>query len=184
MKGLRQRLVFLVSLSTFAFGFPQMLLAEGPRKGIKRADTAASEATVIRSDTLEINDEQKIITFKGNVDARKDGFIINCEEMIAYYSSGKVGKEGPGENITIEKIIATGKVRIIRTDGGEAQAEKAVYDQKDEKMTLTGNPVVRRGNDLVEGSTITLFLKENRSIVEGSENQKVRAILSAPSEKR
>ncbi|MFH1480810.1 MAG: lipopolysaccharide transport periplasmic protein LptA [Pseudomonadota bacterium] len=183
MKGQRQGLILLFLLFTFTFGFSHNLFAEDYRKEIKKAGTGTSEGTVIRSDTLEINDKQKIITFKGNVEARKEGFVINCEEMFVYYNSGKIGKEEP-ENIKIDKIIATGKVRIIRTDGGVAHAERAVYDQDTEKLILTGNPVVRRGNDFVEGSTITLFLKEDRSIVEGSDNQKVRAVLSAPSEKK
>jgi len=56
-------------------------------------------------------------------------------------------------------------------------AEKAVYYQDDEKAVLTGNPVVKQGDDFIEGSVITLFLKENRSVVEGSEVKKVRVIL-------
>ena len=50
-------------------------------------------------------------------------------------------------------------------------------------MVLTGNPVVKQGNDFVEGSTITLFLKEERSIVESSEGGKVRAVIF-PKEKK
>jgi lipopolysaccharide export system protein LptA len=36
----------------------------------------------------------------------------------------------------------------------------------------------------VEGSTITLFLKEDRSIVEGSKGKRARAVLSPGSAKR
>ena len=63
-------------------------------------------------------------------------------------------------------------------------AEKAVYYQNDEKVVLTGKPVVKRGNDFVEGSKITLFLKEKRSIVEGAEDKKARAVLIPRSKKR
>jgi lipopolysaccharide export system protein LptA len=63
-------------------------------------------------------------------------------------------------------------------------SEKAVYYENDEKVVLTGSPVVKQGNDFVEGSKITLYLKEKRSTVEGSEKEKVRAVLHPRSEKR
>ena len=65
-----------------------------------------------------------------------------------------------------------------------ATAEKAVYYQKDEKMVLTGNPVVKQGNDSIEGDRITIFLKENRNVVESSGDRKVRATIFPNSEKR
>ena len=51
-------------------------------------------------------------------------------------------------------------------------------------MILTGNPVVKQGGDFVEGSRAILFLNENRSIIEGSEKSRVRAVLSPRGEKR
>jgi lipopolysaccharide export system protein LptA len=80
--------------------------------------------------------------------------------------------------------MASGDVKITREDGLLAQAEDATYYQAQEKVVLTGQPTVRQGEDFVEGSTITLFLKEKRSIVEGSNDKKVRAVLSPKSKKR
>ena len=84
----------------------------------------------------------------------------------------------------ILKIIATGQVRISRAQGGLATSEKAVYYEDDEKIVLTGKPVVRQGNDFVEGDRITIFLKENRSVVESSLGKKVKAIIFPKSGKR
>ncbi len=71
-------------------------------------------------------------------------------------------------------------VRISRPDGGIATAEKAVYNQKDENVVLTGNPVIKQGEALVQGSRITLFLKEGKSVVEG----KAKALIFPKEEKR
>ena len=84
----------------------------------------------------------------------------------------------------ISKIIATGRVSISRAQGGLATAEKAVYFEDDEKIVLTGNPVVKQGNDFVEGDRITIFLKENRSVVESFVGKKVKAIIFPKREKR
>ena len=69
-------------------------------------------------------------------------------------------------------------MKILRAGGGTATADKAVYYQDKEMAVLTGNPVVKQGNDSVEGSRITLYMKDNRSVVEGSENRKVKAVLA------
>ena len=142
------------------------------------------EPLVIKSNTLEIDNEKKTVTFSGNVDARKDDWIMNCNKMILFYNE-QVGKaDTEKEKLRVEKIVAKGSVQIRRTLGGEASAEEATYYQADEKVVLTGKPVVKQGDDFVEGSKITLFLKENRSIVEGSEENKVRAVIAPRSGQR
>ena len=161
--------------------FPSAVLPEGSQEEIEKAD---KKPIVIDANTLEIDNNRRIVIFSGNVVARSDTFIINCRKMLLYYHNQQPEREQGEGNTKIDKIIATGKVRVTRPDGGSAFAEKAVYYQNDEKVVLTGKPIVKQGNDFVEGAKITLLLKENRSIVEGSENKKVRAIISPRSEKR
>ena len=142
------------------------------------------EPLVIKSTTLEIDNEKKTVTFTGNVDARKDDWIMNCDKMILFYNE-QVGKgDTEKEKLRVDKIIAKGAVQIRRTLGGEATAEEAIYYQADEKVVLTGKPVVKQGDDFLEGSKITLFLKENRSVVEGSAENKVRAVIAPRSGQR
>jgi lipopolysaccharide export system protein LptA len=53
-----------------------------------------------------------------------------------------------------------------------------------ENVVLTGNPVVKQENDFVEGDRITMFITENRTVVEGSADRKVRALIFPNREKR
>ena len=76
------------------------------------------------------------------------------------------------------------RVKINRDQGGMATVEKAVYYRQDEKVVLTGKPVVKQGNDFMAGDRITIFLNENRSVVESSEDKKVRAVIFPKREKR
>jgi lipopolysaccharide export system protein LptA len=142
------------------------------------------EPLIIKSNTLEIDNKKQTVLFTGNVAARKSDFTINCDRMLLHYLGEPSGKESGNDDLRVEKVIATGQVKIVRREGGEAMADKAVYFQEDEKVILTGNPVVKQGNDFVEGSRITFFLKEKRSIVESSGHKKVRAVLYPKSEKR
>jgi lipopolysaccharide export system protein LptA len=109
--------------------------------------------------------------------------VIDCDKMLVYYTQAGDRKGEKEPETKIDKIVATGQVKINRTQGGVATAEKAVYYQNEEKVILTGNPVVRQGNDTVEGERITIFLEENRSIVESSEDRKVKAVIFPKSEK-
>ena len=142
------------------------------------------EPTVIKSKTLEVNDKLKLITFTGDVNAKKGDFVVNCQKMLVYYESSSSDEKTGDVETKINKIIATGQVKINRGQGGMATAEKAVYYQQDEKMVLTGNPVVKQGKDFVEGDRITMFLKENRSVVESLGNKKVKAVIFQKSEKK
>jgi lipopolysaccharide export system protein LptA len=63
-------------------------------------------------------------------------------------------------------------------------SEQATYYESDEKVILTGNPKIKQGKDFVEGSKVTLFLRESRSIVEGSGDKRVQLVVSPRSKKR
>ncbi len=57
---------------------------------------------------------------------------------------------------------------VNRAEGGIATAEKATYFQENERIILTGNPIVKRGSDVVKGERIIIFVKEDRISVEDS----------------
>jgi lipopolysaccharide export system protein LptA len=183
MKRLQYILVSFIILPTLIMMFPSSVLPEAPQKQSKGGDTGQM---VIHSNTLEIDSKQKIVivTFIGDVDAKGDDFTINCQKMLLYYNNNPSGNDSGKGKSSIEKIIATGRVKISQPDGGLAMAEKAIYYQNDEKVVLTGNPKVKQENYFVEGSRITLFLKEKRHVVEGSGDKKIKAVIFPGGEKR
>ncbi|MEX5212617.1 MAG: hypothetical protein NW703_00475 [Nitrospiraceae bacterium] len=63
-------------------------------------------------------------------------------------------------------IEASGNVTIEK-DEGRAICRKAVFYQEAEKIVLTGDPVVWQRGTRVTGQKITMFLAEDRSVVEG-----------------
>ncbi len=162
--------VFLL-LIFFAAG-PVLSEEPGAKVGLKTQGKIE-----IQSDTLEMDNKKKMVTFTGRVSARNDDFTMDCEKMVVYYKSAPSKKGGEEESTEIDKIVASGKVQIVRSLGGTAFADNAVYHQVLEQLVLTGNPVVKQENNFVEGSRITLFLKEDRSVVEGSEDQRAKAVI-------
>jgi lipopolysaccharide export system protein LptA len=183
----------LVCLLAVFLGWSGLVAAQAAEihKTLTKTDNVEPVPMVIKSNTLEVNDALRIVTFTGEVDARKDDFTILCNKMLVYYErlpgqkEGEQGgtkklpgqKEGEQGGTKIDKIVASGEVRISRAEGGVATAEEAVYYQLDDKLVLTGRPVVKQGNDFVEGDRITIFLKENRSVVESAKDHKVKATI-------
>jgi len=131
---------------------------------------------VIHSDTLLFDQQQGIITFEGKVTASSNDLVVDCNKMIVYLNEDPSNGSSL-ESGRIEKIIALGEVVINRSDGGIARAGKAVFYQNEGKVELTENPSVQQGPDLAEGHRIVMYLKENRSIIEGSAAQRVKATL-------
>ncbi len=170
-------------LPTLIMMFPSSVLPEAPQKQNKVGDT---RQMVIRSNTLEIDGSQNIVivTFLGDVDAKGDDFTINCQKMVVYYNNNPNGNDSGKEKSSIEKIIATGGVKISQPDGGLAMAEKAIFYQNDEKVVLTGKPKVKQENYFVEGCRVILFLKEKRYVVEGCGDKKIKALIFPGGEKR
>jgi len=150
---------------------------------LKKTPKKAQGPMVIKSKTLEADDKKKRITFEGNVEAIRDDFTVLCNKLVVLYEKSSESEKSEDVSASIDKIIATGSVKITRAEGGVATGEKAVYYQKGEKLVLTGKPVVKQGEDFVEGDVITLFLKEDRSIVESAKDKKVRAVIFPKQEK-
>jgi lipopolysaccharide export system protein LptA len=82
---------------------------------------------------------------------------LNADRITVYYDPPAKG---------VRQIEAQGNV-VIRQEGRVALANKAVYFSNEEKIVLTENARVIENENEVGGNRITLFLRDDRSIVEG-----------------
>jgi lipopolysaccharide export system protein LptA len=181
MKGMKFPLLLLWLAISFHLLMPGLVQPESLVKG---NEEAAQQPIVIKSNNVEINNGLKVVTFSGDVNAKNNDFAIDCDRMLIYYLNVPADQKTGENKNNIDKIVATGQVRINRTKGGLATADKATYYKEDEKLVLTGNPEVKQGNDLVKGEQITIFLKEDRSVVEGSQDNKVSVTIFPKHEER
>jgi len=178
MSRLKLQHVFLCFTIFYCVLWSVFVFSE-PMKG----ENAEPGRIVIESQTMEMDNQLKLVTFLGDVKAKRDDFVIDCDKMLVYYESMPSTEETRESKTKINKIVATGNVIINRAEGEKATAEEATYHQKDDRLVLTGSPTVTRGDDLVKGDRITIFLSDDRSVVvEGSESQKVSVTISPGSE--
>ena len=174
MEDLKFKPFFMLTILLFGLLLPCLAGSETLQEKLGKGEP---KEMVIKSNKLEVDDNRKVVIFTGDVDAKREDFVINCKKLVVFYKSLPGTKEPGKEKTEVDKIVATGRVKISHSQGGAATAEKAVYYQREEKVVLTENPVVKRGNDFVEGDRITMYLKENRSVVESSGDRKVKAII-------
>ncbi len=172
---------FSVIISFIFLVPPQINSFSQENKPSKKVSSA--NPIIIYSNTLEVDQQKKLIVFKGKVRAKREDMAVDCQEMIVYYLANPTKNESNVDSSRIEKIIALGNVTIDFSDGGVARAGKAVFYQNEEKVVLTKNPSIKQGPDFVEGHRIIMFLNENRSIIEGSKTKRVKATIFPKEEK-
>jgi len=108
----------------------------------------SSQPIRIKSDGLEWDYKGHVVTFAGNVVAQQEDVTLYSDRLVIYYD------EATSE---LTQIVAEGAVRIVQLDR-RATGEKAVFHNAEQKIVLTGRPVIRQGKNTVIGERITIFM--------------------------
>ncbi len=128
----------------------------------------------IKSDSMEAMDKNGTVVFKGNVVAIRGDLTINADRLMVVYSDLPARGDSDKKRRVLRKIVATGHVKIIQGKK-VGTGREAIYDKRGEKLILTGDAQVWEGSNRITGTKITLYINENRSVVESSDSQKVEA---------
>jgi len=156
------------------------LAAEPPDRS-----TPAPTKILINSQTLVYRSKDNTAVFEGEVVMTKGVFVMHADRMIVYFDATAAPSPPKSDdktaapavattselptfgNRSVSMIDATGNV-VMQQGDKKAKSQKAVYHQHDEKLVLTGDPEAWETGYRVTGSKITMFVKEDRSIVENS----------------
>jgi lipopolysaccharide export system protein LptA len=121
----------------------------------------------ITADWMEVDQNKNTITYKGRVVTVQADMTMRSETLTAYYDP---------DMKQMKQIVAEGHVNA--TQGNRvATGEKAVFDDKTKTVTLTGNPVMRQGNNQVSGTKVVYFMDQDRAVAEGDGKIRVRATI-------
>jgi lipopolysaccharide export system protein LptA len=163
--------------------------------------TSRHEPIHISSHDLEFRYNEKRIVYRGDVVAvqgdvtmKSDLLTVTYEEVAptaqtAVAQVEKVGKSEKaevGENVTkvsskqrLKEIVAEGHVQIT---SGERRAtgRKAVFNEAQRTVVLSGDAVVLEGGNQVTGERVTVYLDEKRSVVEGGSGERRAEMVLIP----
>ncbi|HEY3488573.1 MAG TPA: lipopolysaccharide transport periplasmic protein LptA [Candidatus Deferrimicrobiaceae bacterium] len=134
------------------------LAADGKGKLPRSSDQGALPIE-ITADRLSADNAKNSVTFEGTVHAKQGDVTLHADKIYAEYSKS-VG--------AIEKIVADGNVRVTQP-GRSATSARAVFYNLEQRIVLSGNTVLTQGENTLKGETVTIFLRENRSVVSGGE---------------
>ena len=132
-----------------------MLMAAAPdasRKLELKREPIVVTATHMMADKLGEH-----VVFSGEVTLKKEVMTLTSDAVTVFYDAGTKA---------IREIEALGNV-IVRKDGRIALANRALYYSKEEKIVLTGDARIIENDNQLGGERITLFIRDDRSIVEG-----------------
>ena len=122
-----------------------------------RPDKNTREPLVITSKRMQAEKLGDRITFTEKVTLKKEGMTLTSDVMIVYYDVGSKD---------IRKVEASGHV-VVHKDGRVALSNNALYSRKEETLVLTGDAGIIENENKIGGEKITLFMADDRTIIEG-----------------
>ena len=122
------------------------------------AATAKKQPIVITAQTLTADNKNNTVVFEGSVVAKNEDIIIYSDKMVVSYDDSQ-GK--------ITEIHAYGNVKVHKKERAIFSKE-ATYSEREEKIVFTGDPKAVDGENVVTGTQIIYFFKDDRTIVKGS----------------
>jgi lipopolysaccharide export system protein LptA len=147
-------------------------LAGGAAAQERKAESAqelGSRPIDVTADSLSADSTRNTVTFEGNVVARQVDVTLYADRIQADYSR---------EAGAIDRIEAVGNVRFVQ-EGREARSPRATFYTLDQRIVLSGGATLRQGQNTVQGETLTIYLRENRSVVTGGKDGgRVKAVIN------
>lgn len=173
----------VVAAFLFALG-----TAPGRAQQQKATQPDQKEPIHITSDQVEAFQQQRQVIFSGHVVATQKDIVVRGDKMTVFYveksqEDAKGSERGQGEakssdlgGGSVDHIVVEGNVQITQ---GErvATGKVATYYRAENKVVLTGDPRVVRNQDSIQGDRITLFLDNEKSIVESGPSGRVQATI-------
>ncbi|MBX3237967.1 MAG: hypothetical protein KF814_17620 [Nitrospiraceae bacterium] len=184
-------MLFLLLNAAIGFSAPAPSSAQA---SVPKGRSAEEAPTTITSKTMTVSNHENKAIFEGEVVLTRGPLTVHSDHMVVSFhpssngvdpkpavapknaaTGGKATKKeqaGGSEAMpavsdrTISMIEATGRVEIQKEDG-RATCQKAIYYEVERKIVLTGQPVAWQKGTRVSGKRITMFLDEDRSLVEG-----------------
>jgi len=146
--------------------------------------TDPSAPVDIEADQLEVNDKAKVAVFRGEVRAAQGDFVIKSAELHAFYKgeAGLAGataaapsSSGKTASTQLTRLEAKHNVFITSTDGQTASGDRAEFNTVTNKVTMTGNVVLAKGQNMVRGTRLLIDMTSGESKIDTAPPKTVSA---------
>jgi lipopolysaccharide export system protein LptA len=146
---------------------PKVAAAPAPAPASKPRGADSSQPVTVDADQLESIQKQGLVIFSGNVVARHNNSTQYADRMEVYLDEG-------GDKVL--RTVSTGSVKIITRDCRTGTARRAEYYDAEQRVVLVGDARVWQDENVVTGDRITIYLAEDRQVVEAGKDERVKAV--------
>ncbi len=154
-----------------------------------------NNATRITSRKMVYTHQNNQISFEDNVRVKTGDFRMQCDDLVVYLQNMQDSQSGlestAGERSrqeeeanqqsmdidkNLDKVVAKNNVHI-KMDNRSAQSDKAVYLRKEDILILTGNVLLKEGQNRIRSGKVRLYLEENKSEIVSGKGGRVEALI-------
>jgi lipopolysaccharide export system protein LptA len=164
----------MIALMVGVWGVVVAADAQAPAPRAK-ANGDKNQPVTVDADKMERYGKESLVVFTGNVVARQNNSVHYADRMEVYLDE-------KGDRIL--RTVSTGTVKIITRDCRTGTARRAEYFDLEQRVVLSGNARVWQDENVVSGDTITIFLAQDRSVVQGGRQERVKAVFYPRDEKK
>ena len=175
MRGSSRLLVSMAGLLlATAVDAPAQVKPQGPPNALQGFSQNRDQPVKIQAASLEVRDKDKTATFSGDVRVVNGDTEMRCKSLRVFYdddsgkASMKAADPGPGGSQQITRIEARGGVVVVQKEL-QTTGESATFNMRENTVTLLGNVVVVRGQDVLKGKELIVDLTSGVSRIKGAE---------------
>ena len=161
---------------------------QGPPNALQGFSTNRDKPVKIQAASLEVRDKDKVATFSGDVHVVQGDTDMRCKVLVVYYEDGtvkagvKAAQPGPAGGGQIRRMEAKGGVVVTQKDQ-IATGDRGDFDMRTNMVTLTGNVVVTKGEDVIRGEKLVVNLTDGVSRMD-SGGGRVQMLVNPRSEEK
>ncbi len=138
---------------------------QGPPNALQGFSQNRDQPVKIQAASLEVREKDKQATFSGDVHVINGDTELRCRSLVVFYDDDnnasaknmKAADPGPSGARQIKRIEAKGGVSVVQKEQNAA-GDTAIFNMRDNIVTLTGNVVVTRGQDILRGQRLVVDL--------------------------
>ena len=155
--------VLLLALALCAAPAAAEQKSQGPPNALQGFSQNRDQPVKIQAASLEVRDKDKIATFSGDVQVFQGDTELRCKLLNVFYDDeaapkgAKTADAGPADQRQIRRIEAKGG-EIVNQKDQTASGDAATFNMRENTVTLVGNVVVTRGQDVLRGHRLVVDL--------------------------
>lgn len=126
----------------------------------------------VKADRSEVLDKERKVILVDNVDITQGDARLRANVVTLEYGGNAAGTgSGPTSGFgDIKTMTARGEVFYVTPDL-KANGDLGIYDAQKDTITLTGNVVLVRGDDVAQGDRLVMQLAAGKTTLDGGNSQ-------------